>query len=77
MRGHMTRGSVRAMSLSAYLKEKGLSQSAVAQAAGVKPAFVSHWVNLRKRVPAERALRLQRELGIPLSVTRPDLERAA
>lgn len=68
--------------LKAILRERGLTQRAVAEALSVSDPTVSLWASaLRegqyRRVPAEHARALADLLQIEPSILRPDLWRAA
>lgn len=45
----------------------------VATLAGVTPAMWSRWENLKRRIPAERVVELERLTGIPREELRPDV----
>lgn len=57
--------------LTAFRREKSVTQIALAELFGVKPPAVSKWE--RKRIPAERVLEVERLTGIPRHRLRPDL----
>jgi DNA-binding transcriptional regulator YdaS (Cro superfamily) len=51
----------------------GLRQAEIASQLGVSKAVVSQWISGRSRVPAERAVELERVTGIARGEWRPDL----
>lgn len=50
-----------------------LRQSDIAQRLGLTIVQISRWENGRSRVPAERAVMLEKEFGIPREALRPDI----
>lgn len=57
--------------LSKLLRDRGLSQSSVAARLGVDKATVSRW--LAGKVPPERAIEMERLVGVERHLLRPDL----
>ncbi len=57
----------------AELKNRKISQKAVAEAAGVSQTEVSLWCNAKRAIPATRAKMIADALDFPLHLMRPDL----
>lgn len=56
-----------------YRKKREISQEALAAKVGVRRAAVCRWETGRVRIPADRAIELEKTTGIPREVLRPDL----
>lgn len=59
--------------LEAWRKSAGKSVKEAAAAAKVTPPMWSRWENGKRRVPGERAVKIEKEIGIPKWALRPDL----
>lgn len=59
--------------LKTWRESASKSVTEAAQAAGVTPAMWSRWENERRAIPVERAVDLERLIGIPRSDLRPDI----
>lgn len=59
--------------LKTWREETDKSVTAAAEAAGVTPAMWSRWENERRPIPVERALDLERVVGISRHDLRPDI----
>ena len=66
-------GAAETSGLIEALRERGLTQRDLAARAGVSAGAVSRWCSRQRAVPVKTATLLHRELGIPLSVLRPDI----
>lgn len=63
--------------LRAYRKTHNLSRKDVADRLGLTPGMIGHIEVGRRGISAERAIQIEKELGIPRILLRPDLFRAA
>lgn len=61
------------MDLDAFLTDLGLSDTTAANRLGVSSEAIRLWRRGKRQVPAERAVQIETELGVPRHVTRPDL----
>ena len=59
--------------ITAYRSMMGLSLSRFAESVGVSRSYVCQWETGARRVPAERAVQIERITGIPREQLRPDL----
>jgi plasmid maintenance system antidote protein VapI len=61
------------MPLADYMREHSLSDTDVANAAGVTAEAVRSWRHGKRRVGPETARKIEKQLGIPKHILRPDL----
>ncbi len=54
--------------------DKAGSQNKLAKLVGVQQCNVSKWLHRDKKVPLEKAIKIEKVLGIPRDVLRPDIE---
>ena len=59
--------------ITAYRSAEGLSLSQFAERVGVSRSYACQWETGARRVPAERAVYIERITGIPREQLRPDL----
>lgn len=59
--------------LKAWREANELKVNEAAEKAGVTSAMWSRWEHSVRQVPAERAVELERRIGIPRHLLRPDL----
>lgn len=57
--------------LAAFRRKENRKQTEVASDLGIRPSVLCKWE--RNRVPAERVLHVEKVLGIPRWILRPDL----
>jgi plasmid maintenance system antidote protein VapI len=65
------------MHLADYMREHSLSDTDIASAAGVSGEAVRLWRHGKRRISPETARKIEKQLGIPKCVLRPDLWSAA
>jgi DNA-binding transcriptional regulator YdaS (Cro superfamily) len=53
--------------------ENAGGQSALARKVGLRQQAIWHWINVSKRVPAERVLAVEAASGVPRHELRPDI----
>ncbi len=59
--------------IASYRSAQGLSLSQFAERIGVSRSYACQWETGARRVPAERAVEIERITGIPREQLRPDL----
>lgn len=67
---------MKANPLRAYRKQHKLSRKDMAAKLGITPGMIGHIENGIRGISAERAVDIERRLGIPRVALRPDLFRA-
>lgn len=68
---------MKANPLRAYRKQHNLSRRDLAEKLDLTPGMVGHIENGIRGISAERAVDIERRIGIPRVLLRPDLFRAA